>query len=425
MTCKQATDYLLSFPRFSKKTGTQNVQKLLDILGNPQDKLRFIHVAGTNGKGSVCTMLSSILASSGYRTGLFISPYIVDFRERIQINNQLISEQTLVKAVTAVQNALKTCDVDNYCGFQIMTAVAFLCYLWENCDIVVLETGIGGLNDSTNVVQNTLCSVFTTIDLDHTQVLGDTISAIAREKSGIIKPNSNVVTATQHADAMAQLIIASNQNNSKLHNINDITLQNIGQSLDGMSFVYNGTDFECSLIGTFQQENIRVVLKTVEVINSIDCGIKITIPAIKKGLKSVCHYARFEVISKDPPVIIDGAHNLSGLTALKQTINLVLPKGKKVAVIAMMSDKDVSNSLQVLNGVFDTVFVTGLADNSRAMTTDNLYSIAKSNFDNVYPINDVKTALDKATALARDLNCPLVICGSLYLASCIRNMLLK
>lgn len=427
MTCKDALDYLLSFPRFSKKVGTQNVQKLLDILGNPQDKLQFIHIAGTNGKGSVCTMLSSILVNSGYKTGLFISPYIVDFRERIQINNKLISEQTLIKAVQAVQSAIQICDIgnDNFCGFQIITVVAFLCYLWENCDIVVLETGIGGLNDSTNVVQNTLCSVFTTIDLDHTEVLGDTVGAIAREKSGIIKPNSMVVTATQDDSAMAELHIASNKNNSKLHTISDVVLQNVQQSLDGMSFKYNDIDFECSLIGTFQVENVKVVLKTIEVINNSNLGINITTSAIKKGLKSVCHYARFEVVSKNPPIIIDGAHNLNGLMALKDTINLVLPTGKKVAIIAMMSDKDVANGLQVLNGVFDTVFVTGIANNSRSMTTDNLYDIAKTKFKNVYPISDINLALDKAINLANDLNCPLVICGSLYLASYIRNIILN
>ena len=422
MKYEQALDFFLSFPRFGKKGGTHKISRLLSLLGDPQDGLKFIHVAGTNGKGSVCSMLARVLTEAGYKTGLFISPYITDFRERVQIDCKLIDKEILADAAEQVSICVQKCDIgdDSFCSFEIITAAAFLCFKQAGCDIVVLETGVGGKNDCTNIIAPPLCSVITSIGLDHTEILGDTIQKIAREKCGIIKSGSAVVTASQSAEAMSEIEKAAKNKGCPLHRSDEIKLENISHSLTGIEFIYNSIPLTLSLLGTFQEENARVVLKTLEVLKDFP----VSTDTLSRGLKSAVNPARFEVLSLDPPVIIDGAHNPAGLSSLAETVKKYLPGEKVIGLMAMLSDKDFSEGLKTINRVFDTLFITGVQNNSRSLSPEELCRAAGEDFSQIYSYPDPETALSEARSLARERNCPLVICGSLYLAAQIRNLII-
>ena len=204
MTYENALEIIHSLNKFGMKPGLDRIKKLLSLMGNPQDKLKFVHVAGTNGKGSSCAMISSVLVQAGYKTGLFISPFITDFRERIQINGEMISKDCLANAVEKTYPLLQKLEKEDciITEFEYVMALEFYIHFKENCDVVVLETGLGGLYDCTNVILPPLCSVITTIGLDHTAVLGNTIEEIATQKCGIIKKNSPVITSNQDKRAI-------------------------------------------------------------------------------------------------------------------------------------------------------------------------------------------------------------------------------
>ena len=244
MTYESALEKIHSLLTFGSRPGLDRMRTLLERLGNPQDKLKYIHVAGTNGKGSVCALLSSSLVAAGYKTGLFISPYITDFRERIQINNQMISKEALASAVEETYPTLMKLRNEGVIitEFEYVNALEFYIHAKEECDVVVLETGMGGLLDCTNVIKAPLCSVITTIGLDHTAVLGNTIEEIAAQKSGIIKPDSAAVTSAQDSRAMAVISNAASQAGVPLIKSESVETKVLSKTLGGSVFELNGTE---------------------------------------------------------------------------------------------------------------------------------------------------------------------------------------
>ena len=418
MTYKEAIERIHSLDRFGSKPGLDRVRKLFSLIDDDILDQQFIHVTGTNGKGSVCQMLSSVLTTAGYKTGLFISPYIIDFRERIQINNKMISEEELTDAVSLIFPLVEKLSDENIIitEFEFITAVAFYIFKKNRCDITVAEVGLGGRLDSTNLIKNPLVSVITKIDLDHTNVLGDTLLDIAYEKSGIIKENSITVCSYQENEVREYIKDVAKEKKNILLYANECHIDNISYSLDGTDFSYRENILHISLPGVHQIENVKVVLSVFDALKLRN--INIEMKDIKKGLPLSKNPARFEIKRKDPLIIIDGAHNPSGMKAFSENVRLYDTKRRKTLIIGMLEDKDVDNSLKYIDGIFDTIITTDI-NNARAMHCEELMRKCINLAPVVMSINQPEQAINIALKNNNDI----YISGSLYLASEIYSVL--
>ena len=425
MTYSEALDNIHSLLSFGSRPGLDRVSELLRRMGNPQDKLRYIHVAGTNGKGSTCAMLSAILRAEGYKTGLFISPYITDFRERIQINNEPVSEETLTEAVEKTLPLVNQLRDEGIIitEFEYVNALEFYIHAEAKCDVVVLEVGMGGLLDCTNVILPPLCSVIATIGLDHTAILGDTIEAIAEQKCGILKASSIAVTSKQDARAMRVIESTAKKLGIPLLKSEDIEVEVKDISLRGSRFIYKNREIILPLAGDHQIENAKTALAAIETVRSRGL-LKISDDSIAEGMKNAVNPARLELLSEDPVVLLDGAHNPNGIEALKAAIDRFLPDTPIICVMGMLADKDIDSSIVLLDGVFERVFTVPI-DNPRALSPDDLAKKFENHAKAVQPFDSRGDAFDAAYALAKGTDSAVLICGSLYLAGEIRPYILK
>ena len=425
MTYDSALEKIHSLLTFGSRPGLDRMRTLLSELGNPQDKLKYIHVAGTNGKGSVCAMLSSALVEAGYKTGLFISPYITDFRERIQIDNVPVSKETLTDAVEKTFPIVERLRENGtiITEFEYVNALQFYIHANEGCDIVVLETGMGGLLDCTNVIKPPLCSVITTIGLDHTAVLGDTIEKIAEQKCGIIKRGSLAVTSKQDGRAMAVIEQTADSLKVPLIKSESVRLDVISQSLKGSLVKYNGEEFLLKLSGNHQIENAKTALAAIEALNQKGL-IKLSDSEIAAGFGKAVNPARLEMLSENPIVLLDGAHNPNGIEALKNAVKTFLPDKKIICITGMLADKDIDSSIELLSGVFAKV-CTVPVNNPRAISADKLAEKFSSACADTKSFNSPQAAFDTAFSEAKDNGCAVLICGSLYLAGEIRPYIIE
>lgn len=425
MTYENALEKIHSLLSFGSRPGLDRILTLLDRMGNPQDKLKYIHVAGTNGKGSTCAMLSSVLVASGYKTGLFISPYITDFRERIQIDNEMISKETLADAVEDTFPLIEKLQSEGIIitEFEYVNALEFYIHAKENCDVVVLETGMGGLLDCTNVIKPPLCSVITTIGLDHTAILGDTIEKIAAQKCGIIKSGSCAVTSRQVAEAMSVIEQTAEKLNVPLVKSESVNLNVTSETLEGSDFEYNGRKIHINLAGKHQLENAKTALAAIESVRQRGL-LNITDDDISVGFSKAVNPARFELLSKNPVVILDGAHNPNGIEALKNAVRNFLDGEKITCVMGMLADKDIDSSIKLLDRVFETVYTVPV-DNPRAISSKELAEKCKVFFKSVTSFDSAEKAFDGAFEDAEKNGGAVVICGSLYLAGEIRPYILE
>lgn len=425
MTYEQAVEKIHSLLTFGSRPGLDRMRIFLERLGNPQDKLQYIHIAGTNGKGSVCAVLSAVLAEAGYKTGLFISPYITDFRERIQIDNQMISKEILADAVEKTFPIIEKLREDGVIitEFEYVNALQFYIHANENCDIVVLETGLGGLLDCTNTILPPLCSVITTIGLDHTAILGSTLEEIAWQKCGIIKSGSIAVTSRQAEGAMSVIECTCKSRNVPLFRSESAEIKVISESLESTVFEYDGEELELHLVGEHQLENAKTALTALKVL--CDSGkINVSKKALKSGVAKAVNPARLELMSKNPVVLLDGAHNPNGIEALSNAVKKYLPNRKRLCLMGMLADKDSAGSIKLLEGLFEEV-ITVTVDNPRTLTAQELAEKCRQHFPSVTAFDDNKKALDYALKKAEKEKIPLVICGSLYLAGELRPYLLR
>lgn len=420
MTYEKAIEKIHSLLTLGSRPGLDRILQLLERMGNPQDKLKYIHIAGTNGKGSTCAMLSSMLVAAGYKTGLFISPYITDFRERIQINNCMVSKQELADAVESTFPLVEQLSSEGVVitEFEYVNALQFYIHSKAECDIVVLETGMGGLLDCTNVIKPPLCSVITTIGLDHTALLGDTIEKIAMQKCGIMKSGSAAVTSAQEQAAMRIIEKTAIEKKIPLAKSESIRLDNIKQSLSGSSFEYNGTKINLHLAGAHQLENCRTAIATIEILRLNDL-ISITDEQIALGLSRAVNPARMELLCENPVVVLDGAHNPNGINALSGAIGEFLSDKHIICIIGMLADKDIDSSLALLKGSLHTTYTVPI-DNPRALPSDELAEKCRKIFDDVTAFDSAEKAFDTAFAKAKEDGSAVVICGSLYLAGAVR-----
>ncbi len=400
---KEFTGYANSFQSIAR-LGLESIFSLLKHLDNPQDKLKFIHVAGTNGKGSVCVFLATMLSHAGFKTGLYTSPNMICVNERINVDGKNITDDDMKRIQGKVSAAChKTKDeIGLYpTQFEIWTAMA-MCYFYEKgCDYVVLETGLGGRLDATNVITTTVLSIITHIALDHTQYLGDTLQKVATEKAGIIKPNSTVVCAAQDKDALNVIKKVSGECGCSLY----IADKLVPCKHDGIYELISGGDFDSvalSLGGINQLDNASCAITAAK-------ALGISNESIRYGLMNASHMGRFEKI--DDTTYFDGAHNPDAICILKKNLQRYFPNKEKVFIMAAMADKDIASSLEILNEDGAEFKMVAVEDNERSMSGKELCNKARAlgldakDYQNIY---DAYKAAKKTGKL-------IIICGSLYL----------
>ena len=417
MNYTECLNYIHSLMRFGSRPGLERISELLHRLGDPQEKLNVIHVAGTNGKGSTCTFLSNILRASGKKTGLYISPFVTVFNERIQINGQPIPDEDLLVYTERVKAAVDEMP-DNGCPiteFEFITAVAFLYFLEQGCDAVVLEVGLGGRLDATNTITKPRASVIARIALDHTSILGDTEAQIAFEKCGIIKNGCPVITTADNSDEALSVIKNFAQDHGcelKISNRNEAKL--LSADIFGSKILWAGEEYRISLPGEHQISN---ALNAVTAVKS--AFPEITLENIKQGLSTTVFPARCEVISKSPLVILDGSHNPNGTGALADLLDKTDIQNA-TAIVGFMADKDISDALQLLKGRFKRMITVKVETNSRTMTAEDLKTVCDSICDDVTAAKSYEEAISLAKSDDR-----IIVFGSLYLAGDIRPLLLQ
>lgn len=419
MKYDQALNYIHSLNRFGIKPGLCRIRALMEQLDNPHKGMKFIHVAGTNGKGSTSTAISNIMIASGKKTGLFISPFVVDFRERIQINGEFISKEDLADLTQRVSEIVPLVNEeidDNVTEFEFITAVAFLYFKEQGCDMVVLETGLGGRLDSTNIIENPLVNVITKIDLDHTAVLGNTVEEIAVEKCGIIKESAYVVTpSTQNVKALKIIEDATSEKKATLRVAQRDLVENIRVNPFGVSFIYKGIAIETKMPGIHQVENMTTAAETA-------LCLGIDKDSIIKGISRTSFPARLEVISNSPLVLLDGAHNENGADVLCDYLDE--HKLKPIIVLGMMRDKDCASVIEKLSLRANVVITVTVLSNDRSELAENLGKFAEKYCNDVVCAKDYENALLLAEEKLEGSDSPLLVCGSLYLASDIRQNLI-
>lgn len=421
MTYNEALEYIHSRPRMKNTDNRRAMRLLLESLGNPQDKLKIVHIAGTNGKGSCAKMLSNVLSEAGYKTGLNISPFVIDFRERFTVNGEFISEENLAQ-ITETVKAKQEYIWEKYglklVEFEIVTAIAFCYFLQENCDIICLEVGIGGREDSTNVIKDSLLSCIMNISFDHTDMLGETIEEIAYEKAGIIKPNQTVIAYPAMDEAAMKVIKAeAEKQNAKLvvPDTADISVEHKENFCDVM--VYGGMLVKQSFAGQHQSYNTSVVIEAAKALNN--CGFVITDENIIEGIEKTRFPARIEIFSKKPLVILDGGHNLDGVTALK---NVLEANGVKnlTAVWASLSDKQPEKLIETAAPYIKKLYTVDIFG-SRAIPKAELAEMAKK----YVPDSTAAQSLEAAIEAALENGDDLLVFGSLYLASDARKIIIE
>lgn len=369
MSYDEALAYIHSVTWRGSRLGLERTRELLDRIGNPQNDLKFIHVAGTNGKGSTCAMLASVLQKAGYRTGLYTSPFINRFNERIAINGAPIPDETLA-AVTAYVRPFADDMADHPTEFELITCIALEYYRREKVDIVVLEVGMGGELDSTNVIDTPVLAIITNIGLDHTRELGPTITDIARAKAGVIKRGGDVLIYGLNGEADAVFSTVCEEKGARLHETDHTRLRNVSYSLDALTFDFAPyVGLSCPLIGSYQTRNAAVAITAIELLRQK--GYAISDAALFDGLKAVRWPARFEILAREPLFIADGGHNPQGIHAVMESIEAHFPNRKLVFLLGVMADKDVSHMIDQI-GPHAKAFVTVTPHNPRAMDAKQL-----------------------------------------------------
>lgn len=369
MTVQEAIEYIHSYFWKGSIPGLSRTQALLKMLGNPEKKLRFVHVAGTNGKGSTAAMLASILRCAGYRTGLYTSPYINRFHERMQVDGEEISDEDLCAITEYVKPFAETMD-DHPTEFELVSCIAFEYFARKECEIVVLEVGLGGELDSTNVIDPPEAAVITNIGLDHTEELGDTLELIASAKAGIIKPGCQTVIYRGTSGVEAVFEEKCKAAGAKLHKADFDSIHLVSHGLEGQVFdtaAYKG--LELPLLGEHQLHNAAVVLETVEALK--EKGWRITENHIRDGLKTVRWPGRFEVLGHRPLFLVDGGHNPQCIEALTANIRDYLAGRPLTVLTGVMADKDY-NCMYPTVAPFAARFISVTPENPRALSAEDL-----------------------------------------------------
>ena len=414
MTPQEAIAYIENYTWSTTRLGLGRTRALLHAIGDPQKQLKFIHIAGSNGKGSTCAMLDAILRQAGYRTGLYTSPYIQDFCERMQVNGRNIPGKDLARITEQVRMHADAME-DHPSQFELVTAIAMQYFLEEHCDIVVLEVGMGGALDSTNVIDCPEIAVITNIGLEHTEYLGNTLSLIAEAKGGIIKPGCTAVLYDSEHETMETLLRICREHAVSSLISRQSDLRSLSHDLDGQRFLWKGREYSLSLLGAHQLRNAAVVLETVEALRK--CGWTVPEEAVSSGLRDVRWPARFEILWRDPLFILDGGHNPQCAEALARNLEDYLPGQKLTFLIGVLADKDYRQILQRITP-FAERFICVTPDSPRALQAEALAAeISGMGFPAVSC-----GSIEDGVRLAQDCEGPVMAFGSLYLAGHVRTV---
>lgn len=394
--------------------GLATIQELLKRLNNPQNELKFIHVAGTNGKGSTLAYLSTVLSKAGYCTGRYISPHMVTYRERIQVNGEYIEKESMAKHLTVIKEAcdqMKAEGLAHPTYFEIGTALAFMYFKERNCDLVVLETGLGGALDATNAVSTTLVEIIASISKDHTELLGDTLAKITKEKAGIIKPNTKVVSAKQKEEAEYVLKTICKERNCDLRIVDNTQISEIVYGCGKQSFSYkNWKQIVITLAGTYQMKNASLVLEAIQALR--DLGYEIPDESVYEGMKETTWWGRFTRIAQKPTVIIDGAHNEDAARELRDSLQMYFKDKKIYYVLGVLKDKDYEKVIALTAPFAHHIVTVQTPDNPRALSAQDLKEAVSKVNPSVEAASSIKEAVHivKQSANTEDV---IVIFGSL------------
>ena len=412
MNYTESIEYIHSISWCFCKPGLERISELCKMLGEPQKSLKFIHVAGTNGKGSFCAMLDSILRAAGYKVGLFVSPYVKEFNERITYDGKPISNEALAE-VTSYVRPFADSMAEKPTEFELITAIGFEYFRRVGCDVVILETGMGGRFDSTNIIDAPLLSVITGISIDHAAFLGDTVEKIAYEKAGIIKKNTPALFGGADAGALRVISAYAELMDAPFHVTDREKIQNVRYSLGGTTLDFGERcDLSLSLLGSYQPLNAANVLTAVDILKAR--GFNIPEDAIRAGLSSTVWHARFEVLSKDPIIIYDGAHNPEGIAAAVASVTEYFPDQKVNVLSGVMKDKDHVVIAAELAKIAARVY-TVTPDNPRALSAVEYATQLEGFGVCATPFDSIISALSAAIADSKKTNTPLVCLGSLYM----------
>lgn len=414
MNYEEARKYLTEVTKYGSVPGLDSIRELMRRLGNPQDKLKFIHIAGTNGKGSVLAYLSTILKKAGYRTGRYVSPTLFSYRERIQVDEEMIGREDLARLTEIVRDASEDMERDGLAhptSFETETAVAWLYFVEKNCDIVVLETGMGGKLDATNIVRTTVLEILTPVSMDHMEFLGDTLAAIAEQKAGIIKPYTAVVSAPQEDEAMEVIEKTCREKECTLHTVDQDSLSDVVYGWDRQKLSYrNWKDTEISLAGRYQIQNAMTALEAVNVLREL--GYKITDADVYEGMRETVWRGRFTVIRKNPAVILDGAHNPAAARELKASLEQYFSGRTLRYIFGMFRDKDHEKVIELTAPLAEHIITVETPDNVRATPAETLKKEVAGVNPSVEAAKSIADAVEKTFSQASPEDV-IVIFGSL------------
>ncbi len=416
MDYMEAISYINSIEGFGSKLGLDNIVRLLELMDNPQQKLKFVHVAGTNGKGSTVTFLSSILTCSGYKTGTFTSPFINCFEEQIKIDNEMIDKDSLAEIVDYVGKITSKMVADNLphpTQFEVTCAIAFEYFYRKQCDIVVLEVGLGGREDATNVIGTPLAAVITTISLDHTDRLGKTLLDIAYHKAGIIKEKTDVVLYPQNKSVHLYFAKVCQELDCLVHEVRADRLNQGYADFHGQRFSFEDRqDLKITMLGQHQMLNAATAIKTCDVLSSK--GFVITENAIFEGLLKTNWPGRLEIISHEPLILVDGAHNIEGALSLKDALERYFKDIQKIYIIGFLRDKQYTEIIKTVADK-DDLIIAITPKSERAINSCDLCCILRNEYPNIIDGENAKKALQTAIIKANSHNKMICVFGSLYM----------
>ena len=388
--------------KYGSVLGLESMRELLHRLGDPQNELKFIHISGTNGKGSVLAYLSTILSGAGYRTGRYISPTLFSYRERIQVDGEYIEKESLACHVTAIAAAaedMQKAGLPSPTVFEIETALAFLYFKEKRCDIVTLEVGCGGLLDATNVITTTLMEVIASISMDHTDLLGDTLAKIAAQKAGIIKPDTMVVSAQQKSEAAQVIEDTCKEQHCTLQMVDESKISNVHNGAEGRTFSYKTWEnVAISLAGSYQIKNAALALEGVEALRKL--GYALSDQQVREGLLHTAWRGRFTTLRRDPTVIIDGAHNPAAALELKESLERYFPGKTLYFVMGMFKDKDYAQVIDLTAPLARHIITVETPGNPRAMPARELAEAVGKVNPSVEWADSVAHGVEKALAMA-------------------------
>ena len=409
MNYQEALAYLNNVEYYGSKPGLKRVGELLEKLGSPQKGMRFIHIAGTNGKGSCAAMTASILKAAGYKTGLFTSPYLYRFNERMQMNGKQIDDEVLAELVTRVKPIAEAMD-DHPTVFELMTATALLWYKEEQCDAVVLEVGLGGRFDATNIIYAPEAAVIMNIGLDHTEILGDTLEQIAFEKAGILKPGTEAVLFQQGEGVTNVVRQRCAELGVPLHIADFSQIKSEFDSVYGQSFTYKGESYALPLLGAHQLKNAATVLELVEVLRHK--GWKLEQSDVEHGLYAVHWPGRFELLSEEPLFVVDGGHNPQCAETVAENLERYFPDKRRILLLGVLRDKDYAGLTEILNRAADE-YICITPESPRALPAEELAAFLSRYLKPVSVCGSIKDGVSRALDRSDEGS---VVCavGSLY-----------